>query len=156
MSRVECVISGGQVGADIAGVRAGKRLGLRTGGWMPKGFRTGDGDRPAYAQEFAMREHSSRTYPPRTFKNVEMSDGTVRFAHNFQSPGEICTMHAIRQFGRPYFDVSVSEESREIVTPMVDFDHWLDTHGIATLNVAGNATRWLESLVEEWLVEALA
>ena len=123
---------------------------------MPKGFRTGDGDRPDYRDEYSMREHASRLYPPRTYKNVEMSDGTVRIAHDFQSPGEICTMKAITQYGRPHFDAPVSLENRMILVDPRELVKWVDLEGISTLNVAGNATKWLEPLVEEWLVKAFA
>jgi len=34
------VISGGQCGVDVAALRAAKSCGLRTGGMMPRGFRT--------------------------------------------------------------------------------------------------------------------
>jgi Circularly permutated YpsA SLOG family len=34
------IISGGQTGADQAGLRTAKRLGIETGGWMPQGWRT--------------------------------------------------------------------------------------------------------------------
>jgi hypothetical protein len=34
------VISGGQSGADLGGLRAAKVLGIQTGGSMPKGFLT--------------------------------------------------------------------------------------------------------------------
>ena len=34
------IISGGQTGADMGGLLAAKDLGIRTGGWMPKGWLT--------------------------------------------------------------------------------------------------------------------
>ncbi|HJT77421.1 MAG TPA: putative molybdenum carrier protein, partial [Gemmataceae bacterium] len=37
---LERVISGGQTGADQAGLAAAKACGIPTGGWMPKGFLT--------------------------------------------------------------------------------------------------------------------
>ncbi|MFZ8324119.1 YpsA SLOG family protein, partial [Staphylococcus aureus] len=41
--KLKKVISGGQTGADQAGLRAGKAAGLETGGMVPKGCLTDDG-----------------------------------------------------------------------------------------------------------------
>ena len=71
------IISGGQTGGDIGGVRAAQRLGIATGGTMPRGFRTQDGSHPEYAQEFGMVEDSSADYVPRTKKNVDDADATI-------------------------------------------------------------------------------
>ena len=78
------IISGGQIGADIAALRAAKRLGLETGGWMPKGFRTKDGDHPEYAQEYGMMETQTYDYPRRTKLNVIEADCTLRLLRTLQ------------------------------------------------------------------------
>ena len=39
------VISGGQTGADRAGLQAAKSSGIKTGGYMPKGFLALDGNK---------------------------------------------------------------------------------------------------------------
>lgn len=41
---ISTVISGMQTGVDIASLRAGESLGLQTGGWCPRGFRTDESD----------------------------------------------------------------------------------------------------------------
>ena len=46
---IERVISGGQTGADQAGLAVAKRLGIPTGGCMPKGWLTEAGPRPDFA-----------------------------------------------------------------------------------------------------------
>lgn len=73
------IISGGQTGADQAGWRAARKCGLRTGGWMPKGFLTEDGPRPEFADIYGAKEHSSPKYPPRTLANVRWFDLTLVF-----------------------------------------------------------------------------
>lgn len=159
MTRVTKIISGAQIGADIAGLRAGKRLKLETGGWIPRGFKTKDGPRPEYASEYGIQEHDSPRYPPRTYRNVQDADGTVRFAYDFSSPGELCTLRAITEMGRPYFDAPVAWNSqagkRICIADPAKFVSWIEAEGIGTLNVAGNATHWIEAVVEEWLVNAL-
>jgi hypothetical protein len=131
--------SGGQTGADIAGVMAAKVCGLPTSGWLPKGWLTQDGPKPQYAKLFNMQEHYAKAYPPRTYANVKDSDATIRFATNFDSSGERCTLKAIKSYGKPYLDIHPKE-------PLGVFDHkdvanWIRDNNIRKLNVAGNAKR---------------
>lgn len=89
---IEKVLSGGQTGADQAGWRAAKALGIPTGGLMPAGFRTEgapgrdayDEDHPEFAALYGATAHHSRDYPPRTRINVESADLTLIF-----NPGEV-------------------------------------------------------------------
>lgn len=136
--KIEKIISGGQTGADVGGLIAAKLIGLKTGGWMPQGFRTLEGDKPEFKQIYDMKEHELVYYPPRTFQNVQESDGTVRFATNFNSSGEICTLTAIRQFDKPYFDVDLN---KDVEQQILDFRSWLKSCSIKTLNVAGNSEK---------------
>ncbi len=136
--QIEKIISGGQTGADEAGIIAAKLIGFKTGGWMPSGFRTLEGDRPEYKDLYNMQEHESNYYPPRTYQNVRESDGTVRFATNFNSSGEKCTFEAIVQYDKPYFDIDLNKDLKE---QQVKFKSWLKCNAIKTLNVAGNSER---------------
>jgi hypothetical protein len=76
---LELIISGGQTGADQAGWRAARAFGLRTGGWMPRGFRTEDGLHLEYADLYGAKEHESAEYPPRTESNIRMVDAVLIF-----------------------------------------------------------------------------
>jgi len=145
------VISGGQCGADIAGLRAAKRLGLQTGGWMPKGFRTLNGLRPEYAEQYGLVETESEQYPPRTKRNVQQSDGTIRFAENFNTAGERCTLKYIREFNKPNMDVWINNE----IVRQWQVIKWLHDNDIHILNVAGNARFEIEGFVENYLLEVL-
>lgn len=151
------IISGGQIGADIAGLRAALKLGLNTGGWMPKGFRTKEGFHPEYAEIYGLQEHESSEYPPRTYLNVLNSDGTIRFADNFNSPGEKCTLRAINAYKKPKFDVDMADFNSYYLHGPKLFDAWITEHKIEVLNVAGNAIPGaFERLVERYLVEAIS
>lgn len=133
---VEKVISGGQTGVDQAALYAAEDMGIQTGGWMPKGFITQAGPRPEFAERFGMQEDASPKYPPRTRLNVAGADGTLRIATNFNTAGEKCTLRAIKDFERPYFDLDIN-------TP-INFDElieWVTQNNIKTLNVAGNSER---------------
>ena len=85
------VISGGQTGADQAGLIVAQRFGIPTGGWMPRGWKTATGANPQLAEAFGLREHTG-DYADRTAANVRDSDGTIRFAGSFRIFGERCTL----------------------------------------------------------------
>ncbi len=147
------IISGGQIGADEAGLIAGKKLGLETGGTMPNGFRTLVGSRPDFADMYGITEHESWKYPPRTEDNVTNSDGTVRFAANFNSPGERCTLKFINKHKKPHMDIDVDDPP-----PIQDFVDWLSINDIHVLNVAGNSemsTPGIKDFVISFLKQAL-
>jgi hypothetical protein len=127
-------ISGAQTGADIAGLEVAKRFGYETGGTMPFGYKTLDGPKPEYKEMYGIEVHNSSSYVPRTRKNVRDSDGTVRLAFNFESPGEICTLRAIEDYDKPHFNVDLSDPP-----PISDMTEWVLCHNIEVLNVAGNA-----------------
>lgn len=148
------IISGGQSGADIAGLETAKKYGYETGGTLPFGYKTLDGPKPDYKELYGVTAHSSSSYVPRTRQNVRDSDGTIRLAYNFESRGEICTLRAIEDYKKPHFDVNLSDPP-----PVLSVTEWISCHKIAVLNVAGNAeqteagtheaaTRYLESLFD--------
>ena len=129
---IEKVISGFQSGADLGGIIAAYNLGIETGGYIPKGFLTEYGFRPQL-KIFGAIEHSSDKYPPRTFENVKNSDATIRFASNFNSGGEKCTLKAIKQYNKFYIDVDKNNPIDHSVV-----SDWIFRNNIKILNVAGN------------------
>lgn len=149
--RLERVISGGQTGADRAGLAAARAAGLATGGWMPKGFRAQDGSHPEFAARYGVREHASDRYPPRTALNVKASDATVRFAVDWDSPGERLTLELCERYGRPCLDVPLEGD-----TFPADVAAWLLANGVRVLNVAGNTERTapgIEAFVTTFLAD---
>jgi hypothetical protein len=146
------IISGGQTGADQAGLRAAVILGLGTGGWAPFGWRTLDGPAP-WLEESGLRE-ANGGYAFRTELNVRDADGTVRFAADFNSPGERCTLNALKKHGKPYIDFNPLSPSAHPPT----FKKWLIDNQIRVLNVAGNAEQTAPGMfnaVVAFLVHAL-
>lgn len=127
------VISGGQRGADQGGLAAAKDMGLITGGWVPYGWKTLNGSMPML-EKLGCKQHTSPNYKPRTFKNVKESDGTIRLAYDFNSPGERCTLKAIEFYGKPHYDIDLNDPDF-----IFDVTDWINKHHIAVLNVAGNA-----------------
>ena len=152
--RLERVISGGQTGADRGGLAAAKAAGFQTGGWMPKGFRAHDGLCPEMAAFYGMQEHDSPRYPPRTALNVKESDATLRFATDWESPGEALTLKLLERYGRPHFAVTPGGTE----TP-ADVVAWLAHHAPRVLNVAGNSERTspgIHAFVAVFLAEVFA
>ena len=112
MSTLSVVISGGQDGADIAGVRAAKKCGLVTGGCLPPNGMTKSGIMPLQTVELynfhyfksSTQLTPSQCYTLRTEQNVKNSDGTIRLAYNFDSLGEMATLKWIKKHKKPYLD----------------------------------------------------
>lgn len=148
------IISGGQVGVDIAALRAAKEVGFETGGWIPKGFRTKYGPKPEYAELYGLKETADFAYPKRTYMNVLEGDGTLRIAENWKSRGEICTLNAIKAYEKPYYDVFYKDVSRDDKWFLHHnwFYQWAIKNNIKTLNVAGNATKEYEEPIFKFLV----
>ncbi len=137
------IISGGQTGADIAGLEVAKRSGFETGGMMPFGYKALDGCHPEYRELYGVTYHKSSSYVPRTRANVRDSDGTIRLAYNFSSKGEVCTLTAIHDYKKPHFDVDLSNPP-----PVSEAVAWLEENEIEVLNVAGNAEQTAEGTHE--------
>ena len=70
------IYSGGQTGADIAGLNFAIERGIPHGGWCPRGRKAEDGVIPP---RFRLRETPSAGYSQRTEWNVRDSDATVIF-----------------------------------------------------------------------------
>ena len=129
---IKKVISGGQTGADLAGLVAAKRCGIETGGLAPKGFRTEKGKKPDLASLYNLRDHPSSSYIPRTFANAEIADATLILSPQRSSSGTKLTIKACRRAQKPFL----------LVNPLTDnIDNalaFLKEHQPAILNVAGN------------------
>ncbi len=104
------IYSGGQCGVDQAALFAAYVCGLPTGGYATKTFKTLEGDNPSLLRDvFKLVALQTNNYKERTWKNVEESDCTLRFATHWDSPGEKCTLNAIKRFDKEYFDVDFNE-----------------------------------------------
>lgn len=153
--RVTLIISGAQTGADLAGLKAGKLLGIGTGGYMPKGWRTELGDRPTYKDLYGMEEWETEDYLGRTEQNVRIADATVIFGR--RSPGSNRTEEFCRIQGKPcnwIFWPSDVPVGVQINT----FRIWIARNKVSTLNIGGNresVNKGIEKWVTDFLVRAL-
>lgn len=140
------IISGGQTGADRAGLEVARRMGYRTGGTAPKGYKTSVGPDPTL-REFGVVEHASDRYPPRTVRNVSDADGTVWFGNEETSGGKL-TIGTARRMAKPLLINPHADELRA----------WIINNGITVLNVAGDRetnSPGIQAKVETILAEAL-
>jgi len=123
------IISGGQTGADRAGLDAARDCGLPTGGQAPSNFWTERGPDPTLQ---ALGLQAGGTLAWRTERNVVSADTTVVFQTQ-PSPGSDLTVRLVRRHGKPIlllnpWDLEAEEKLRD----------FLATHRPRTLNVAGH------------------
>lgn len=143
---------------------------IPTGGFAPLGYRTINGPNYDLRDIYGLTETPQRNYQVRTKLNVKSSDGTLRIASDFNSPGELLTIKACREYGKPVFDIFVrysgnrsykyvsnpfnyqfewmhqeNENSDFILMQngyiIEAFNDWVNEHNIQTLNVAGNSSQ---------------
>lgn len=101
---VERIISGGQTGADRAGLEAGLTLGLQIGGHCPHGRRAEDGRVP---RKYPLTPTASSDYRERTRRNVARSDATIVFSFGPPSSGSKFTLAEARHLAKPVLFVEL-------------------------------------------------
>ncbi len=123
------IISGGQTGADFAGLEAAAALGLETGGTASYNWMTDEGPKRELLVSYGLvaGPYDSKTYPIRTRLNVRDSDGTL-LTGNSSSIGTRLTRRYCIQEGKPFIENPTPESLRA----------WLRINTIHILNVAGN------------------
>jgi len=139
------IISGGQTGADQAGLWTAKSFGLATGGWAPEGFKTSEGPAPDLMARYGVKELPGSGYRKRTFRNVNDSDATIRLAADFGTPGEKCTLNAIKECGKPHFDVDLNTTYGRPKPNPKECAEWIIMGKFRTVNIAGN-TQWTNGI----------
>jgi hypothetical protein len=148
---IKKIISGGQTGADMAGLVVAKDLGIPTGGTAPQHWMTEKGCQQELLESFGLVEgpEDERVYIKRTMMNIEDSDGTLVF-RPFKTTGTNFTIgYAQQKKWTP--GVLTFDETQNIKTnhkPLYvirNFDNfsaphivkWIEDNKIETLNVAG-------------------
>jgi hypothetical protein len=131
------IISGGQSGADIGGLIWAKANGRETGGFIPKTFRTENGNKPEYAEMYNLVETQDTGYNLRTRMNVMTSDGTLIFG-NEHSPGCSLTKKYCIDYKKPFVIVEWRSNYPKIGTTPKYTNEWIIKNNILVLNIAGN------------------
>ncbi|MCG7946228.1 MAG: putative molybdenum carrier protein [Candidatus Thiodiazotropha taylori] len=132
MHRPIKIISGGQSGADIGGLVGAKRVGITTGGYAPRGYKTEAGPQSEVLKQFGLVEHSSTNYKHRTKQNVISSDATLIVATDQMSDGTQLTIKYCKELNKPFLVIDPAKDSHELIR------EFLDNHTPMILNIAGN------------------
>ena len=128
------IISGGQTGADRAGLDAARDLGLEYGGAVPRGRRTENGKlSPKYS---GMKETFSPGYRQRTYKNVLDGDATLIFYQGRMTGGTELTRRLARSIGRPCLLLNLRKNREDEAVRIIR--EWLKKIRPNILNIAGS------------------
>jgi hypothetical protein len=129
------IVSGGQTGADRAGLEFALEVGLEHGGYVPKGRKAEDG---RIDDRYRMTELTSPLYSVRTRRNVLESDGTVIFTLNSDLlGGSALTAQYARRTSRPLLHIHAKNEV-SLEKKAQQLRDFIDSQRLATLNVAGS------------------
>ena len=165
ISTVKEILSGGQVGPDEAGLAAGKELGLITSGTAPPGWKRKGGADRKLLESYGLKEgeEDPGTYPKRTMKNVDDSDGTIAFRWK-DSPGtdktigyshtgkwEVGTGSSDKGY-KPILVLNNTKNTPENIKAIRDF---ITRNNIVKLNIAGHADARAFAPTKELLKAAL-
>jgi len=123
------IVSGGQTGVDRAALDVALKLGLKCGGWVPKGRRAEDGPIPA---EYPVREMKSSAYAARTRENVIDSDATLILTRGEPAGGTADAFTVAQELKKPYHIIDLKRTH----SPLAAL-RWLEAKKPAVLNVAG-------------------
>ena len=126
---LEKVISGGQTGADRAGLDAAMEAGIAVGGCCPKGRLAEDGPVP---DRYTLTELKSASYPERTERNVKDSDGTLVLNMGKLTGGTKKTVEFADKHGKPCLVVQLDQPWQPDAVAS-----WIQQGGIKVLNIAG-------------------
>ena len=130
---IEKIISGGQTGADIAGVDAAIFCNFPYGGWLPKGRKTENGPVPETYTDFQVM--SKGGYPMRTEQNIKDADGTLIFTYGKLSGGSSLTKGLAVKNKKPWLHIDLDT----VKNPAAKINYWVIEWDIKILNVAGKS-----------------
>jgi hypothetical protein len=127
------IVSGGQTGADRAGLDVAIRYGIPHGGWCPKGRRAEDGP---IGGQYLLTETPSSSYLQRTEWNVRDSDATVIFTLASQlSGGSKRTAEFAAKHRKPW--IHLARQAATYEDPALILQRFVRDNSVGVLNVAG-------------------
>lgn len=158
------IISGGQTGVDQAALAFADRMGIATGGMLPRDAQTETGPRMDLVDRYHMTLSKRLGYNARTYHNVRNADFTLILCHSLNTPGTVLTLEYVSRLSKP-LGMFVEEHtvySERMLTERLD-DFMTCVSGvlrdltICTLNVAGSrASKWPEGAdVTDWVLDGI-
>ena len=127
------IISGGQTGADQAGLDSAIKHNIPHGGAIPKGRLTEEGVLPG---KYQLEELTTKLYPKRTEKNVLNSDATVIFTHGKLTGGSLLTRKKAIQHDKPVIHLDMDKLSVDDAVGLLE--GFVTSNNVEVLNVAGS------------------
>ena len=125
------IISGGQTGADRAGLDTALWHNFPHGGWCPKGRKAEDGP---IGEQYNLTETHSADYLQRTEWNVRDSDGTIVFTFAAEvTGGSMRTVEFARKHKKPCLHIH-----RGYYQPAELIQVFIKEHSVHALNIAGS------------------
>ena len=128
--------SGGQTGADLAGLWVAKTMGIPTGGLAPQGYKTLIGNQTGLKDLFGLKDAGD--YRTRTIQNVRDSDVTMIFAKNMNSPGTVLTKNSCLKLKKQQFCIEDNRHEGETLA-----QYWGQDFSSERLTVWKNALGYL-------------
>jgi hypothetical protein len=130
---IKKIVSGGQTGADRAGLDVAIRWGFPHGGWCPKDRKAEDG---AIGGQYLLTETPSSNYLQRTEWNVRDSDATVIFTiAPMLTGGSKRTAEFAEKHRKAWIHLAQRSSSHE--NPALMLQRFVEENGVQVLNVAG-------------------
>lgn len=126
------IVSGGQTGADRAGLDFALNYGLECGGYCPRGRKAEDGP---ISGRYPLEELESEDYRKRTQKNAVDSQATVIFSYGKLKRGSLLTHEICLQRDKPCLHLDGDLKSIEDASQTLR--NFIEDHFIMVLNVAG-------------------
>lgn len=127
------IISGGQTGADRAGLDAARDLGISIGGYVTKGRRAEDGRVP---DTYPLIELGTSDYPTRTERNIIESSATLLFTIQGLNGGSLLTQQLAKKHGKPCKRINLDKCGDNVAAE--EINEWLKDNSIEILNIAGS------------------
>jgi hypothetical protein len=134
-----CIVSGGQTGADRAGLDFAIANSLTHAGYCPRGRLAEDGAIPL---RYNLTETTSAEYAVRTRRNVALGDATVIFARvpaqelmRQRRSGSGLTAREAERTGRAFLVLS---HFPDVAADAAELRAFFEKHGPRILNVAGS------------------
>ena len=126
------IVSGGQTGADRAGLDFALAHNIPHGGWIPKGRKTEEGP---LSDKYQLQEMPTGSYQIRTEKNVLDSDGTLIVSHGNLSGGSAMTRELVKKHKKPWLHIDLDNVHQAEAAKLLA--EWIERHHLAVMNVAG-------------------
>jgi hypothetical protein len=126
---IQEIVSGGQTGVDRAALDVALALGVRCGGWCPKGRWAEDGP---LDPRYPLRETASADPAARTRRNAREAEATLVLCRGAPSGGTALAIAAAERAGRPVLTLDLRDGPNPGAARA-----WLREHPVRTLNIAG-------------------